>query len=108
MANPNPNMEGLKRWFEAHPGVRHGQAGPWPEFPEGGTVGEQAGWFRDRFLEMARKSRLLKEKAEFLRLAFTAALKGAEKGSNTDDLYREHLARMVREREGRDGEDSQA
>jgi hypothetical protein len=89
-----------ERWNERH---RHYRG-----FPADGTVREQLDWFRRRFLRLADGTSSPKQQGEWLKLAFMATVKAAAvegKGEPEEELYRQHLERMLASRDQRPRKD---
>jgi len=96
----------LEAWWQEHPERWSRRHRYYHRFPADGSFGKQIDWFRRQFLKLADKASSPKERGEFLKLAFTATLKGGDAGNSDQTLaqYCEHLKRMLAEQQARAAE----
>ena len=76
----------LEAWWREHPERWSQRPRYQHRFPANGSVRDQVQWFSREFLKLADRASSTKERGEFLKLAFTAVLKGENAGSSNDAM----------------------
>jgi hypothetical protein len=96
----------LEAYWRAHPERWTQRPRHYHGFPAKGTQRERIDWFRGEFLKLAEEVlrtknpgeiQRLKQRGEFLKLAFTATLKGENAGGSDEamDQYAAYLSRRL-------------